>query len=227
MPGCCAAVQTARASRASFLLPPTNGRTIFAGSSRTSWPSSRIPCPMLGPAARLHRHQAERAVGEVLEELRPCQSQVDDLTRFRVHPVELKHPLRRIDANDRSASLHLGPSGLPVKSLLFHLGTLMPSAREGPTQPSRLRTSGVGGVHSISPSPSCQLSGTAGRPSHGPSIRRPAHGRASPLGGVRARRRTAALLGRAAGSGDRPMHVAGISGRCPSTIGMHPATGFR
>ena len=31
MPGCCAAVQTARASRASFLLPPTNGRTIFAG----------------------------------------------------------------------------------------------------------------------------------------------------------------------------------------------------
>ena len=45
MPGCCTAVQIARASCASFLLPPTKGRTIFAGSSRTSWPSSRSRRP--------------------------------------------------------------------------------------------------------------------------------------------------------------------------------------
>ena len=36
MSGCCTAVQIARASCASLLLPPTKGRTIFAGSSRTS-----------------------------------------------------------------------------------------------------------------------------------------------------------------------------------------------
>ena len=41
-PGCWTAVQIARASCASFLLPLTKGRTVFAGSSRTSWSSSRI-----------------------------------------------------------------------------------------------------------------------------------------------------------------------------------------
>ena len=36
VPGCCTAVQIARASCASFLLPPTKSRTIFAGRRRTS-----------------------------------------------------------------------------------------------------------------------------------------------------------------------------------------------
>ena len=74
---------------------------------------------------------------------RPCRS----------HAVNVTMPLRRIHADDRSVSLHLGPSGLPVKSSLFPLGTLMPSAREGPPQPSRRPTSGVGGVHSICSGP--------------------------------------------------------------------------
>ena len=40
-PGCCAAVQIACASRASFLLPFAKGRTALAGNSRTQCPSSR------------------------------------------------------------------------------------------------------------------------------------------------------------------------------------------
>ena len=107
--------------------------------------------PMLRAAAGLHRDQARRAIGEMFQKLRPHQPQVDDLARLHIDPMQLKHPLRRIHADDRSVSLHLGPSGLPVKSSLFPLGTLMPSAREGPPQPSRRPTSGVGGVHSISP----------------------------------------------------------------------------
>ena len=51
--------------------------------------------------------------------------------------------------HDRSVSLHLGSSDLPAKSLLFPLGILMPSAREGPPHSSRRPTSGVRGVHSI------------------------------------------------------------------------------
>ena len=64
------------------------------------------------------------------------------------------HPLRRIHPDDGSASLHSGPSGLPVKSFLFPLGTLMPSAREGPPQPSGRRTSGGGRRPSHLPFPS-------------------------------------------------------------------------
>ena len=105
--------------------------------------------PMLCAAARLHRDQTRHAVGEVLQKLRPRQLQVHDLASLRIDPMQLKHSFRRIDADNGSASLHLGPSGLPAKSLLFPLGTLMPSAREGPPQPSRRPTSEVGGVHSI------------------------------------------------------------------------------
>ena len=71
------------------------------------------------------------------------------------HPVQLEHPFRRIDPDDRSASLHLGPSGLPVKSLLFPTGTLMPSAREGPPNLPALKHQGGAsipfGVHPICP----------------------------------------------------------------------------
>ena len=95
--------------------------------------------PMLRAAARLHPDQARRAIGKVLQELCPCQLQTHDLARLHIDPVQLKHPSRRIHADDRSASLHLGPSGLPVKSSLFQLGTLMPSARKGPPPPSAVR----------------------------------------------------------------------------------------
>ena len=103
------------------------------------------------PAARLHRDHARHAIGEVLQELRPGQLQIHDLAGLHIDPVQLEHALRRIHPDDGSASLHLGPSGLPVKSLLFHLGTLMPSAREGPLSPPDLEHQGVGGVHPISP----------------------------------------------------------------------------
>ena len=53
-------------------------------------------CPMLRTAAGLHRHQARRAVGEVLQKLRPRQPHVHDLTRLHVHRVQLKYPLLRI-----------------------------------------------------------------------------------------------------------------------------------
>ena len=106
-------------------------------------------CPMLRAAAGLHRDQARRAIGEMFQKLRPHQPQVDDLARLHIDPMQLEYPLRRIHADDRFVSLHLGPSCLPVKSSLFQLGTLMPSAGEGPPQPSRLP--GMGGVHSISP----------------------------------------------------------------------------
>ena len=79
-----------------------------------------------------------------------CLSALDThAEQHHVHPVQLKHPLRRIHTQDRSVSLHLGSSGLPAKRLLFPLGTLVPSARECPAQPSRRPTSGVKGVHSI------------------------------------------------------------------------------
>ena len=102
----------------------------------------KLPCPMLRPAARLHRDHARHAVGEVLQELRPRQLQVLDLAGLHIDPVQLEHTLRRIHPDDGSVSLHLGPSGLPVKSSLFHLGTLMPSAREGPLTPRALEHQG-------------------------------------------------------------------------------------
>ena len=71
---------------------------------------------MLRATARLHRHQARCAIGEVLQELPARQSHVHDLARLQVDSVQLKHPLRRIHAHDRSDSLHLGPSGLPGKT---------------------------------------------------------------------------------------------------------------
>ena len=44
--------------------------------------------PVLCPAARLHRDQAGRTDGEVLQELRPCQLQVHDLARFHIDPTQ-------------------------------------------------------------------------------------------------------------------------------------------
>ena len=59
---------------------------------------------MLRAAARLHRDQARYAVGEVIQEPRPCQLQIHDLARLQVDPVQLEHSLRRIHAYDRSAN---------------------------------------------------------------------------------------------------------------------------
>ena len=72
--------------------------------------------PVLRAAAGLHPHQAGRPIGEMLQELRPCQPLVCDLTGLHVDPVQLKHPLCDIHADDRSATLHVWTLRLPGKT---------------------------------------------------------------------------------------------------------------
>ena len=67
-------------------------------------------------AARLHRDETRSTIGEVFKEPRSGQLQINDLVRVRFDPVQLKYPLRRVDADDRSVSLHFGPSGLSGKT---------------------------------------------------------------------------------------------------------------
>ena len=99
-------------SRAPIIVPPIRQRPDREVSGRTTDPRAR--CAL----------SAE--ICEVLQEPCPRQLQLHDLTRIHIVPVQVKHPLRRIHADDRSVSLHLSPSGLPVKSSLFLPGTLMP-----------------------------------------------------------------------------------------------------
>ena len=68
-------------------------------------------------------------MGEVLQELCPRRPYVHVLARVPLDPVQLKHPLRCIHADDRWANLHPVPSRLPEKSTRFPLGTFMLSAR--------------------------------------------------------------------------------------------------
>ena len=72
MPGICAAVQIARASCASFLLPDTKGRTALARKQPGIVAELPKPArPVMRAAAGFHRDHARREIGEVLEELRP------------------------------------------------------------------------------------------------------------------------------------------------------------
>ncbi len=50
------------------------------------------------------------------------------------NPVQPENTSCCSNTDDRSVSLHLRTSGLPVKRLLFPMGTLRPSAREGLTR---------------------------------------------------------------------------------------------
>ena len=131
--------------------------------SRRAGPTSPATAAVRGRAPRSRRARCcvpphasiattqGRTVGEMLEELRAPQLQVHDLAGLPINPVQLEHAPCRIHTDHGSVSLHLGPSGLPAKSLLFPSGTSMPSAREGPTLPSCPPASkGVGGVHPIS-----------------------------------------------------------------------------
>ena len=109
---------------------------------------------MLRASARLHRDNAGSVVGEVLQELRPRQLHFHDLACLHVDPVQLENALCGIHTNYGFVNLHLGPSGLPVNSLLF---TTWHSDAVGPrgSNPS-YRTSlaiehqRLGGVHTIS-----------------------------------------------------------------------------
>jgi len=58
--------------------------------------------PVLRAAARLHRDHAGRAVGEVIQELRPGQPQIHDLARLHTDPVQLEHSLCRIHSDHGS-----------------------------------------------------------------------------------------------------------------------------
>ena len=51
----------------------------------------KLARPLLSAAARLLPDHAGRAVGEVLEELLPCQLQVHDFARLHINPVQLEH----------------------------------------------------------------------------------------------------------------------------------------
>jgi hypothetical protein len=88
---------------------------------------------VLRAAAGFHANQARLPVGEVLEELLALELQAHDFSGLLIDPVQLKHPLGDINADYVFATIHFGPSGLPVKiSVSSTLGTPMPSAREGP-----------------------------------------------------------------------------------------------
>ena len=105
------------------------------------------PRPVLRTAAGLHANHARRPIREMLEELRPAQPLVHHLPGCRVDPVQLEHPLRCIHADDRSDSLHPGPSRFARKDrCVFPLGTLMPSARGGPPQPPPTVTRGEASI---------------------------------------------------------------------------------
>ncbi len=63
--GCCTAIQIARASITSFLLPMTNALTKRACNSRTLCPSFfQFPRPMLGASTSLHTYQTGFPVAE-------------------------------------------------------------------------------------------------------------------------------------------------------------------
>jgi hypothetical protein len=105
------------------------------------------PRPVLGTAAGSHANETRGPVGKVFEELLTPKLQVHDFSGLPIDPVQLKYPFGDINAHYVFATIHFGPSGLPVKiPVSSTLGALMPSAREGPpsTHPHRrtLHTAG-------------------------------------------------------------------------------------
>ena len=81
-----------------------------------------LPCPVLRTAASFHANQTRPPGRKVRQKLLALELQTHDLSSLLVNPVQLKNSLRRIHTNDCFASIHLGPSGLPVKISFFHFG---------------------------------------------------------------------------------------------------------
>ena len=93
----------------------------------------QLPRPVLRAAASLHADQPRLPVGKVFEKLLALELQAHDLSALHVDPVQLEYSLGDIEAHYCFATIHSGPSGLPVKIFISStLGTSMPSAREGP-----------------------------------------------------------------------------------------------
>ena len=107
-----------------------SGAAAPSASPRYTPPAPRrdqLPSPVLRAPARLHTDQARRPVGKVLQELLALELHTHGFAGLRVEPVQLKNPLGNVNADDRFASIHLGPSGLPVKICVSSpLGTSMP-----------------------------------------------------------------------------------------------------
>ena len=76
-----------------------------------------FPRPVLSAAARFHADQAGLTVGKMLQKLLALELQIHDLSRFNIHPVQLKYPLCNVNAD--YGMLHDGSSGLPVKNDMF------------------------------------------------------------------------------------------------------------
>ena len=78
-----------------------------------------------------------------------CERRSTDATT-RVDPVQLEHPLRCIHADDRSDSLHPGPSRFAWEDRCVAppWALMMPSARGGPPRPHRRSLEGKRPFHS-------------------------------------------------------------------------------
>ena len=143
MPGICAAVQIARASCASFLLPDTKGRTALAGNSHGSWPSCRswrAQCCEPPQASIATTHGARLA---------KCSRNFARVSfRSTISPVSTSTQCSwntRFAVSTPTTVLLVFISDPPVcprRACSSPIGTLMPSAREGPPT---LRLSGIRG----------------------------------------------------------------------------------
>jgi hypothetical protein len=61
-------------------------------------------------------------VRRLFEEFLAFELQAHDFSRFHVDRVQLKYSFGDINADYVFATIHLGPSGLPVKISFFHFG---------------------------------------------------------------------------------------------------------
>ena len=142
---------------APHLGPAQPGDLVPAARNSTSPPSDEIEPPAKSAVTFLRLTAGRsngRRVSSVMAAWRfRCFGRNPQANEFLPESNGLRHARHHLTWPSRikRASLHLGPSGLPVKSSLFPIGTLMPSAREGPLIPPADEHQGVGGVHPISP----------------------------------------------------------------------------
>jgi len=131
IPGCCTAVQIARASAASVLLVCTMGRRNDARNSTTSCPSALIlraqQCPL--PHASNATRPAGRCARNPINSSRP-KSSIHDLTSLGVDPVH--SGTLALQHQSICRSIHCGPSVPQVVVSKLHFGTSMPFGPGGP-----------------------------------------------------------------------------------------------
>ena len=91
--------------------------------------------PVLCAAARFHRDQARRAVGEVLQKLRPCQLQAHKFARHDFNPRQLKHRFAVSAPTTALLVFILDPPVCLGRACSSHLALWMPSASGGGRRP--------------------------------------------------------------------------------------------